>query len=291
MNNFYLTTDATLDLTQEMIDEVGLKVIPMNFVLGRDEYRHYPDGRELSYEDFYTRLKNGDAASTSQISPITYEEFFVPMLEEGKDIIYVCLSSGLSGTFGASQIVARELMERYPERKITCIDSLCASIGEGLLVFLAARKMNEGASYEDVVGFLTDTKLSVDHCFMVEDLNQLKRGGRISSFEAVLGSALQIHPILSIDSEGKLHVISKARGVKKSLHFIKEYFLERSLYQKEATCIIGHANCPEYAEFLYKSLVDEGLCKEAFITKVGPVIGSHVGQGMCALTFVSKASR
>ncbi len=291
MSDFYLATDATIDLTQELVDELGLKVIPMNFTLGKDEYKHYPDGRELSYEEFYRRLSEGEDASTSQISPIMYEEFFEPMLKEGKDVVYVCLSSGLSGTYNVSQMVATEMKAKYPERRVVAIDSLDASIGEGLLVLLAARKMQEGASFDEVVDFLNDNRLKIDHCFMVEDLNQLKRGGRISSFEAVLGSALSIHPILSIDPQGKLKVIAKMRGIKKSIHFLKDYTQQMAFKPEHQTIVVGHASAPDVAKELADELASAGLCKEYFITDIGPVIGSHVGKGMCAVVFLLKEER
>lgn len=288
MSDYYIATDATIDLTQELVSSLELKVIPMSFILGNDTYQHFPDARELSYSDFYTRLQNGEITSTSQITPLQYEQFFGKLLDEEKDVIYIGFSSGLSSTYSASKLVAKQMAARYPDRRIKCIDSLCASIGEGLLVYLAARFRQAGRDFDSTVEYVEDIKTKICHWFMVEDLNQLRRGGRLSSFEAVIGSALHIHPILSTDPQGKLRVVSKTRGVRKALHYLRDRLIKDAYNPLNQTVIIGHANCPDYADLLAQDLMQAGLVESYHITQIGPVIGSHVGSGMCALVFLGE---
>lgn len=288
MNDYCIVSDVTLDLTQDVIDEIGVKVIPMEFHLGDTTYTHYPDERELSCDEFYRRLKAGEDSVTSQINPVTYENFLEPMLKNGKDILYIAFSSGLSGTYNTGRMVVNDLLERYPDRKIVVIDSLCASIGEGLLVYLAAKEKMAGRSLEEVAKFVENTKTKCCHWFIVEDLFHLKRGGRLNSLEAVVGTALRICPVLSLDKEGKLLVAAKVRGTKKGFEYLVKRLEEDGIDTQNQTVIIGHGGCREYAESLGKIIMERNLAKDYIITNIGPVIGTHTGQGMCALTFVGE---
>ena len=288
MNNFCLVSDVTLDLPQHIIEEIDVRVIPMDFHLGDTGYTHYPDEREISCDEFYKRLKAGENSVTSQINPVTYENFFGPILASGKDIIYIAFSSGLSGTYNTGRMMADQLLEKYPDRKIVVIDSLCASIGEGLLVYLAAMHKKAGKSFDEVVAYVEEIKTKCCHWFLVEDLQHLKRGGRLSSLEAMVGTALKICPILSVDQNGKLLVAAKIRGVKKAIEYLVKRLVEDGIDTKDQTVIIGHAGCREYAELVAASLEEKGLVKDYIITNIGPVIGSHTGAGMCALTFVGE---
>lgn len=288
MNDFCIISDVTLDLTQEVIDEIDVRVIPMDFHLGDTPYTHYSDERELSSDEFYKRLKAGENSVTSQINPVTYENFFEPILAKGTDIIYIALSSGLSGTYNTSRMMAGQLSEQYPERKIVVIDSLCASIGEGLLVYLAAMQKKAGKTMEQVIDYVEEYKRKCCHWFLVEDLHHLKRGGRLSSLEAVVGTALRICPILSVDQEGKLVVAAKVRGNKKAIDYLINRLVEDGIDTINQTVIIGHAGCLEYAEQIAKQLTQRSLVKDYLITNIGPVIGSHTGAGMCALTFIGE---
>lgn len=291
MRDYCIVTDATIDLPGEIVDQLGIEVIPMSLLLGDKEYHHYPDERELSLETFYKGLKEGMPASTSQISPAVYEDIFENILKQDRDVIYICLSSGLSGTYNTSRMVASELLERYPDSRVECVDSLCASIGEGLLVRLAAEQKAQGVDLDGLLAYIEETKYKVCHWFMVDDLEQLRRGGRISAFESVLGSALHIVPILSLDSEGKLYVVTKARGVRKALAYIKARCAVDAYDGELQSVILAHGNCPDRAELLRDEIVGEHMVKDAVISWIGPVIGSHTGTGMCALTFIGDAHR
>ena len=293
MRDYVIVTDATADIDQALVDELGVRVIPMNFTFGGKEYTHYPDGRELSLNDFYNGLDNGVEVSTSQITPHKYHDFIEPLLEEGLDVLYICFTSGLSGTYNASKIAFDELADKYPDRKLAVIDSLCASIGEGHLVYLAAKKKQSGASFEELAHYVENIKCNICHWFMVKDLSQLKKGGRISPLAAALGTTLGIIPIISTDREGKLVVIAKVRGLKKALAYLADRtvadgFGNRGGSDYEATAFIAHGNCPEYAEMLRDLVLETGVVKEVIMQQVGTVIGSHVGSGMCAVTFVGE---
>lgn len=288
MRDFCIVSDVTLDLTQEIIDEIDVRVIPMDFHLGNTPYTHYPDERELSCEEFYKRLKTGENSVTSQINPVAYENFFESILADGTDILYIAFSSGLSGTYNTGRMITQQLSESYPERKIVVVDSLCASIGEGLIVYLAAMQKKSGKSLEQVVEFVEEYKTKCCHWFLVEDLHHLKRGGRLSSLEAVVGTALRICPILSVDQAGKLLVATKVRGNKKAIDYLVNRLVEDGIDTVNQTVIIGHAGCREYAELVAKQLTERNLVKDYMITNIGPVIGTHTGAGMCALTFIGE---
>lgn len=288
MNDYCLVSDVTLDLPQHVIEEIDVRVIPMDFHLGDTAYTHYPDERELSCEEFYKRLKAGEDSVTSQINPVTYENFFEPILASGKDILYIAFSSGLSGTYNTGRMMAEQILEKYPDRKLVVIDSLCASIGEGLLVYLAAMQKIAGKSFDELVAYVEEYKTKCCHWFLVEDLLHLKRGGRLSSLEAMVGTALKICPILSVDQNGKLLVAAKIRGVKKAIEYLVKRLEEDGIHTKEQTVIIGHAGCREYAEMVATLLKERELVKDYVIANIGPVIGTHTGAGMCALTFVGE---
>ncbi len=293
MSDYVLVTDATADIDQDLVDELDIRVIPMNFTFNGQEYAQYPDGHELSLTDFYVGLDNGAEVSTSQITPQKYNEFIEPLLSQGLDVLYICFTSGLSGTYNASKIAFEELSEKYPERKTAVIDSLCASVGEGHLVYLAAKKKAAGASFEELVDYVENIKCNVCHWFMVKDLNQLKKGGRINPLVAALGTTLGIIPIISTDREGKLIVITKVRGLKKALAYLadraaNDAFGSNVKEEYESTAFIAHGNCQEYADMLRELIVETGVVKKVIMQQVGTVIGSHVGSGMCAVTFIGQ---
>ncbi len=288
MGSYSLLTDMTCDLDAATLELLHVKAIPMAFQLGGSEYNHYPDEREITLEDFYTRLKAGEDAKTSQIAPGVYQEYFEAELKEGKDILYLCFTSGLSGTINTAYLIANQLMDEYPERKIRIVDTLCASVGEGLLVYLVSEKYLAGAQMEELAAWAEDIKKRIRHWFTVEDLYHLKRGGRVSAMEALVGSALKIKPILSVDKEGKLIVVAKERGTKKALAYLMEQLLLNGDNPNESLAVIGHANAPELADAVADMVKSNFPGMKIVISKIGPIIGSHVGAGMCALVFVGK---
>lgn len=289
MNDSYvIVSGATGDLPQSVIEEYGLHVIPMNVRIGEEDFSYHPDEKVLSCKDFYTRLSGGEESVTSQITPIVFKEVFEGYLKEGKDVLYIAFSSGLSGTFNSACLIAEDLKEEYPERKLVCVDSLCASIGEGFLVYLAGKLRKEGKSFDEVVEFVTENRTKVCHWFTVDDLIHLKRGGRLNSLEAVVGTALKIKPVLSVDREGKLTVVAKVRGTKKGMEYLRERLVSDGIDAVNQTVLVGHADAEDVAEELKEQLLSEGLVKDVIISNVGPIIGTHVGSGMFALTFLGE---
>lgn len=290
MNDYVIVSDATLDLPNSVIEEYKIKVIPMGVNIDNVEFTHYPDEREITVEDFYQKLKNGAVSHTSQITPAIFITTFEKILKQGMDIIYIAFSSGLSGTYLTSQLAIRELLEEYPDRKIYSIDSLCASIGEGLLVLNAAMQKRNGMNIEDLKDWLEKNKRCSRHWFTVKDLFYLKRGGRITSIEAMVGTALKIRPVLSTDSAGKLEVVSKIRGSKTELDFLARKLEEEGTCLEEQTIIIGHGDDLGQAQELEAAIRRKGLVKDIIISKIGPVIGTHTGPGMLALVFMGNGS-
>jgi DegV family protein with EDD domain len=286
MSDYVIVSDATLDLPASIIDEYGIRIIPMGVNVDEVEYSHYPDERELTIEEFYQKLKNGAVSRTTQITPAVFMDYFEDILKQGLDILYIAFSSGLSGTYHTSQVVIRDLSEEYPDRKIYGIDSLCASIGEGLLVLNAAMQKKSGMGLDQLRDWVEANKRNSRHWFTVKDLFYLKRGGRISSIEAVVGTALKIRPILSTDSAGKLAVVSKIRGTRAELEFMLGKLEEESTDLSSQTIIIGHGDDLAQAQELEKLIRSRKQVKDIIISKIGPVIGTHTGPGMLALVFM-----
>jgi DegV family protein with EDD domain len=286
MNDYIIVSDATLDLPASVIDEYDIRVIPMGVNVDNEEYHHYPDERELSIEDFYRKLKDGAVSHTTQITPAIFMDYFEDILKQGKDILYIAFSSGLSGTYNTSQIVIRDLAEEYPDRKIYSIDSLCASIGEGLLVLNAALQKQQGMNIEELAAWVEANKRRSRHWFTVKDLFFLKRGGRITSIEAMVGTALKIRPVLSTDDCGKLAVVSKIRGTRAELDYMLTKLLEEGTDLSMQTIIIGHGDDLAQAKELENLIRGKVTVKDVIISKIGPVIGTHTGPGMLALVFM-----
>lgn len=285
--DYVLMTDSTCDLPDKIAAECGLLVLPMVFLMEEKVYHHYLDAREMSLEEFYGKLKSGVQSQTTQISYSAYIEYFEPYLRDGKDIVYICFTSGLSGTYNTSKIAARELLERYPDRSVTIVDSLCASAGQGLLMYHVGMKYkNEKPSSEELVKFAEELKLKVGHWFVVDDIDLLKRGGRISAVTATFAKALQIKPVLSVDENGKLVNVGKTRG-SAGVYSLLESKMKRDAEDlKNQTIMIAHADNIDGAKELRKRVKSQ--VKDVIICDIGPVIGTHVGSGMLAVLFLGK---
>lgn len=285
--DYVLVTDSTCDLSDDFAKKCGLEVFPMVFLMDEKVYHHYLDGREMTLDIFYTNLKKGTMAQTTQISYSSYLEYLEQFLKEGKDVLYICFTSGLSGTFSTSQIAARDLKEKYPDRKITILDSKCASVGQGLLIYYTANKYKDDKpDMEELAEFAENLKMNVCHWFVVDDIEQLKRGGRISSVTATFAKALQIKPILSLDNDGKLVSVGKVRGANNVYDALIKKMQRDGFDYKNQTVIVGHADNIEGAKELKKRV--KGMVKDVEIFDIGPVIGTHVGSGMLALAFTGE---
>lgn len=285
--SYALVSDATLDLPLYLIEQYDIKVVPMAFTLDGEEILHYPDERNMTNEEFYQALKEGKTSSTSQINPMTYVDFMKPILEAGQDILYVCFTSGLSGTYQSALLAKDMLLEDYPERKIEVVDSLCASAGQGYFVYLVAQKKEEGLSLEELTQWTIENRQRIAHWFTVDDLFHLQRGGRLSFAEAMLGSALKIKPIISVDEKGGLYVENKVRGNKRAVEYMLSKMNE-TMDETQTTVFVGHGDAEQRAEDLKEKILKNTKAEEVIITKIGPVIGSHTGPGMLAVLFLEK---
>lgn len=285
MKDYIIITESTSDIPQGLADELGIQVMPMTFELKGKSYTHYPDGREMDYHEFYDLLRKGENAVTSLINTEAFIDFFEPFLKKGKDILYIGFSSGLSGTYNSSLLAKAELLERYPDAKVVCIDTKAASAGEGLFAYTAAIKKEEGLDLDELSQWLLDKVLHLCHWFTVDDLNHLKRGGRVSALSAGIGTALNIKPVLHVDDEGHLIPVEKVRGRKKSINSLFEHMKATCTNPKEQVVFIGHGDAYEDAEYLANQVKEELGVKEVIITPIGPVIGTHSGPGTIALYF------
>lgn len=286
MSEYVLITDSSADLSQEMVQELGVTVLPLSFTIQGKIYRNYPDNREMDLPLFYDMLRAGELATTSAVNVAEYTQAVEPILQEGKDVLILAFSSGLSSTYQASVLAAGELREKYPDRKIYTVDTLCASLGQGLLVYLAAQEQRKGKSIEEVRDWTEETKLHLCHQFTVDDLHFLKRGGRISATTAVVGSMLQIKPVLHVDNEGHLINIGKARGRQASLKALVDKMEKTVTEEGRKTVFISHGDCRKDAVTVADMVRERFGTQDIRINFVGPVIGAHSGPGTLALFYL-----
>ena len=288
MSNYVIMTDSSCDLSHEMAQQLGIHAIPLTVISPKGDFKNYLDHREMDVETFYGYLREGDMCKTSAINTATFTEEMEAFLKEGKDVLYLAFSSGLSGTYSASAIAAQELSEKYPERKVYSVDTLCASLGQGLLVYLAVKKQQEGASIDEVRDWAEASKLSVAHWFTVDDLMFLKRGGRVSAATAVVGTMLKIKPVLHVDDEGHLINMEKARGRKAALNMLVDKMAETAVNPAEQEIFISHGDCLADAEYVASKVKERFGVKTVHINFVGPVIGAHSGPGTVALFWLAS---
>ena len=286
MSEYVLITDSSADLSQEMVQELGVTVLPLSFTIQGKTYRNYPDNREMDLPLFYDMLRAGELATTSAVNVAEYTQAVEPILQEKKDVLILAFSSGLSSTYQASVLAAGELREKYPDRKIYTVDTLCASLGQGLLVYLAAQEQRKGKSIEEVRDWAEETKLHLCHQFTVDDLHFLKRGGRISATTAVVGSMLQIKPVLHVDNEGHLINVGKARGRQASLKALVDKMEKTVTEEGRKTVFISHGDCRKDAVTVADMVRERFGTQDIRINFVGPVIGAHSGPGTLALFYL-----
>ena len=285
MNNFVIYTDSACDLKPDVLKSLNVECIQLSFRFDNDDKDYL--NNEMDIKTFYDRMRKGETAKTSAINPETFSHRFEELLSEGRDILYIGFSSGLSTTFNSARITADELKAKYPERKIICVDSLCASAGQGMLVYLAAKKRDLGADLETVAEYIEGIKLNLCHWFTVDDLVYLKRGGRISPTVAIVGGILGIKPILHVDNEGKLVNVSKVRGRKASLNALLDKYGELA-ENKQGTVFISNADCHEDVSYLKTQFKERYNAEVEIVTDIGPVIGAHSGPGTIAVFFLGK---
>ncbi len=288
MSSYVIVSDSTLDLNQKYCERLNVEVIPMQFNMDGKEYKHYIDAREMNFQDFYKNLRDGKSSTTSQINYTQYYETFYNILVQGKDIIYISFSSAMSGSYNTSLIAIADLKQKYPLRKITAINSRSASIGEGLLVYNASLQMQKGYSYESLCEWIIKKRNNVCHWFIVDDLEHLKKGGRISEFSANVGKLLQIKPMLTVDKMGSLKSVGKVRGITKSLQTLTDKVLRDADLLSTQTIIIGHADSYDNAVILKSMILEKVSVTKVIISDIGPVIGTHVGSGMIGITFMGN---
>lgn len=285
-NNFVIVTDVTCDFPPEMVTKLGVKIIPMEFLIDEVSYLHYPDAREMSMEEFYQRVKSGKMPTTTQINQNTYRKVFSPILKEGKDILYIAFSSGLSSTWQGSCLAARELEEKYPGRRVMSVDSRCASAGEGLLVLHAVRMKEQGATMEEIAAWIEENRDHVCHWVLVDDLKHLHRGGRLPAVAAVAGIALGIKPLIRVTEEGKLEPIGKVRGRKKGIEYLLKKTEETCVDPQKSIMWVVHTACEEEAKDFCRTLKSQFHPKELYLSEIGPIIGAHTGPNVLAVVFL-----
>ena len=286
MSEFVLFTDSNCDLPIGLANEMELVILPLTVYLDDKVYYNYLDEREIGYEEFYQKLPAVKNTRTAAANQHEFTEAMEPVLQAGKDILYLGFSSGLSATFNNARLAAEELKEKYPERKIFCVDTLCASMGQGLLLWYAWNEKKAGRTIEEVCEWVEGHKMNLCHWFTVNDLMHLKRGGRVSAATAIVGSMLSIKPVLHVDNEGHLINVDKARGRKASLKALVEKARTLAIEPEKQTMFISHGGCADEAEYLAEMLKKELNVPDVIIGYVGPVIGSHSGPGTMALFFL-----
>ena len=283
-DSFVIFTDSAADLSEEMLGNLGVISVPLN-VFMKDSPAH---PCVLRGREFYDALREGQIACTSAANLSVFREMFSEVLDQGKDILYLSFSSALSCMFQSGRIAAGELRDEYPDRRIVVIDTLCASMGEGLLVFHAAEQRERGLSLDETAAYVTENRLHLIHWFTVDDLMFLKRGGRLSAISAAAGTLFGIKPVLHVNNAGKLESVSKVRGRKHALLALAERFA-KECPDKGAPVFIAQANAHDDAAMLRDALMKEHGAKHVVIGEIGPVIGAHAGPGTVALFYLGAS--
>ena len=286
MRDYIVMTDSCCDLTDQMARELELEVLPLTMHMDGENYPNDLAGTAISNQEFYKRLRAGKIATTSAANVGQFQEAMRRVLQSGKDIVCVCFSSALSTTYQSAVIAADDLRPEFPEAEIYVVDSLSASLGQGLLLYLAVQQKRKGLSAVELAKWVEDNRLSVCHWFTVDDLNFLKRGGRVSATTALLGTMLSIKPIMHTSDEGKLVPVGKARGRKAAIKTLLDKIGTLSIHPENQTMFICHADCEEEAKAVAQTIKDRFGTPTVHINYIGPVIGSHTGPDTMGIFFV-----
>ena len=287
MRDYVITTDNNSDLPESYYTEHGVGCTYLSYTM---DGQHYSHENFLPVKEFYDRMRKGSMPTTAQVNPEDARALIEPYLKAEKDVLHIAFSSGLSGSYNSARIAGEELQEEYPDRKIVVIDSLAASLGQGLLVYLAQKKKEEGKTMDEVAQWVMEHRLNMVHTFTVDDLNHLYRGGRVSKTTAVVGGVLNIKPVLHVDDEGKLIPVGKVRGRKKSLLALVDMMEEKLGNYKNScdTIFISHGDCEQDAQFVVDKIKEKYPIKTVLMNHVGATIGAHYGPGTVALFFVGE---
>jgi DegV family protein with EDD domain len=288
MRDFVIMTDSCCDMTAALAEELELSVLPLHLRMDGAEYRNLLDGGDIGFEDFYARLRAGSLATTSGVSVGAFQSAMREILESGRDVLSINFSSALSTTYQSASIAASELQEEFPDARVCAVDSLCASLGQGLLLYLCVQQKRQGRSIEEVRAFAESCKAHLCHWFTVDDLEHLKRGGRISAATALFGTMLSIKPVMHMDDGGHLTPVSKARGRRASLMALVDQMERLALEPEKQTVFISHGDCEGDALIVAGEVRRRFGTRDIRINYVGPVIGNHSGPGTVALFFVGK---
>ena len=284
MRKYVIFTDSSADLTREMSDQLGIRTIQLDVILDGEK----PAANDkVDIKEFYGKLRDKKGATTAAVGMERFYSIFEKAVQEGLDVLYLGFSSGLSSTFNAAAVAMNELGEKYPDRKLYAVDTLCASMGQGLLVYHACKLKENGADIDTVKTYVENNRLHLSHWFTVDDLFFLKRGGRVSAATAMVGSLLNIKPVLHVDNAGKLINVSKARGRKASIDAMFAKMKATALPDQNSVVFISHGDCIEDAEYLAELVRKEFSPKQIEINYIGPVIGAHSGPGTLALFFLA----
>lgn len=286
---FEIVTDSSCNLSDDVINEFGLHILPLTFMSDGEQYKSYTEGEKSDLERFFKMMRDGKVFTTSLPNQEETLESLQTLLADGKDVLYIGFSSGLSGTYQATAGILNQLKEQYPERKVYHTDTLAAAMGQGLLVYKAAIMARDGATIEETWQWVEDNKLNLAHWFTVDDLMFLFRGGRVSRTSAWAGSLLKIKPVLHVDDEGHLIPMEKTRGRKKSLIALVDHMEETALEPiSEQTIFISHGDCIEDAQIVVDEIKKRFGCTDFQVNCLDPVIGAHAGPGTVALFFMAK---
>lgn len=288
MNDYIICMDASGDLLREIAKENEIDFVPMEYSLGEEMRTSYGCEDEAVLKRFYDGQRGGDLTRTSQISPYMYEEYFKKFLEEGKSVLYFCLSSGLSSTYESAMLAVDNLKEEYPELEVLPVDTLAATGGMGILAEKAIENRKKGMPIRENYEAVRALVPKLRHFFMVQDLMYLKRGGRVSAATAIVGSALNIKPILKIDENGKLVTIDKKRGNKVAMMSLFAYFKDNYNPELGNTIYICDADTPELADTLVEKVREEAPDVAIRRTMLSPIIGAHTGPGMLSMILLGK---
>ena len=286
MRDYVIMTDSCCDLTDQMARDLELEVLPLTMHMDGQDYPNDLAGTAISNQEFYKRIRAGKLATTSAVNVGQFQDAMRRVLESGRDIVCVCFSSALSTTYQSAVIAAEDLRAEFPEAEIHVVDSLSASLGQGLLLYLTVEQKRKGLTAAELAKWVEDNRLTVCHWFTVDDLNFLKRGGRVSATTALLGTMLSIKPIMHTSDEGKLVPVSKARGRKAAIAALLDKIEALGIHPEKQTMFICHADCEEDAKAVAKTIQDRFGTPTVHINYIGPVIGSHTGPNTMGIFFV-----